>query len=325
MRAFLLRRLARAVIVTALAASATFALMLAAPGDPMAAILDATTVDEATRAQWRAQWALDRPAPVRYLAWITSIARGQLGPSVAFGVPISRAIADALPYTALLMGTAILCSIVLGVGIALLQARRAGSLLDRLLNRVMVAGVAAPEAGVAFLLMGVVAVSWQLVPASGAHHVDAATWGWGWRLADVLKHLVLPAATLTIAGASVVARHQRAALLAVEPEDFVMLWRARGLPERTLWWRVLLRHASTPVITLFGLAFPALVGGAVIVERIFAWPGMGTLIATGVARRDAPLVAACVALIAALVVVGSTLADLLQRALDPRLRDATRH
>jgi peptide/nickel transport system permease protein len=319
---FLLRRLVRAVVVTVLAASATFALMLAAPGDPMAAILDATSVDEATRDQWRAQWALDRSGPERYVAWISSVARGQLGPSVALGMPIARAIGDALPYTVLLMGTAILCAIVIGVGLAVLQARHARRPLDRTLDTIMVGAVAAPEAGIAFLLIGVVAVSWGLLPAGGAHHIDAARWSLGWRVADLLAHLVLPAATLTLAGAAVIARHQRSALLAVLPEDFVTQWRARGLPERRLWWRVILRHAAAPVITLLGLALPALVGGAVIVERIFAWPGMGTLVATGVARRDAPLVATCVAVTALCVVLGSTLADLMHRALDPRLRDA---
>ncbi len=322
MRTFLLRRLARAVVVSGLAASATFALILAAPGDPMSAILDAGSIDEATREQWRAQWALDRSGPVRYVAWVSAVARGELGPSIAVGTPVSQAIAAALPYTALLMGTAILLSLVLGVVIAVVQARAAGRPRDRLLNTVMVAAVAAPEAGVAFALIGLVAVSWGVLPASGAHQIDAETWGWGWRVADLLTHLALPAATLTVAGTAVVARHQRAALLAVLPEDFVTLWRARGMPEGALWRRVLLRHAAAPVITLFGLAFPALVGGAVIVERIFAWPGMGTLVATGVARRDAPLVASCVALTALLVVLGSTLADLLHRTLDPRLRDA---
>ena len=318
MGAFLLRRLALSVLVALIAATATFALVVSAPGDPMAAILDAATVDEATREQWRAQWALDRSPSARYVAWVGSLLRGDPGPSVAVGRPIAAAVREALPYTALLMGTAITLSLLLGVGIALIQARWAGSRADRTLGAVTLAGVAAPEAGVAFLLLGVVAVSWGLLPTNGAHALDAAHWTLAQRLMDLVAHLTLPALTLTIGGAAIVARHQRAALLAVAPEDFVTLWRARGLPESQVWTHVILRHALGPVITLLGLALPALVGGAVLVERIFAWPGMGTLIVTGVARRDAPLVATCVVLSAVLVVAGSTIADILQRWLDPR-------
>jgi peptide/nickel transport system permease protein len=318
--AFLLRRLLQGALVALAAATATFALISVAPGDPMAAILEAQTIDEATREQWRAQWALDRSPTQRYVAWLGGLLRGDPGPSVALGRPIAAALRSALPASALLMGSAIALSLLLGVGIALLQARHAGGRRDRTLGALTLLGVAAPEAGVAFLLLGVVAVSWGLLPTSGAQSIDAAQWTWWARTTDLLAHLLLPLLTLTVSGAAVVARHQRAALLAVAPEDFVTLWRARGLPERQLWTQVILRHAAAPLVTLLGLALPALVGGAVLVERIFAWPGMGTLIVTGVARRDAPLVASSVALSAVLVVAGSTLADLLQRWLDPRLR-----
>jgi peptide/nickel transport system permease protein len=170
-------------------------------------------------------------------------------------------------------------------------------------------------------LLGVGAVSLRWFPAGGAHSTGAAALPLVWWLRDLGHHLVLPLVTLTIGGTAVVARHQRAALAALAPEGFVLLWRARGVPEARLWTRLVGRHALASLFALLGLALPALVGGAVLVERIFAWPGMGTLIANGVARRDAPLVASCVALSAVLVVLGSVTADALHRWLDPRLDD----
>lgn len=321
MRRLVIRRLLQAILVAALAASASFTLILLAPGDPMAAALDHASIDEVTREVWRTRWALDQPGGVRWVAWLRGVARLDPGPSVAVGRPIMDAIGAALPYTVLLMGTSITLSVLLGVWIALAQAQRAGTRLDRWWERATLVAVSAPEAGVALLLLGLGAVSLGVFPPGGAQSVgamDAPLW---WRIHDLLWHLALPALTLTIGGAAVIARHERAALLAVAVEPFVLQWRARGVAERRLWRHLILRHALAPLIALLGLALPALVGGAVIVERIFAWPGMGTLVATGVARRDAPLVATCVALSAVVVVLGSTAADLMQRWLDPRLRD----
>jgi peptide/nickel transport system permease protein len=316
----LLQRLAQGLLVAALAASATFLALALAPGDPFATVLDASQVDDATRERWRAQWALDRPVPVRLLAWGGGLLRLDPGPSVALGRPILAAIGDALPYTLLLMGTAVLGALLLGVGVALVQARSRGGLGDRLLGGLTLLGVAVPEAALGLLLIGVVAVDGGWLPAGGAHALDAAGWPLAWRLRDLAEHLVLPVVTLAVGGAAMVARHQRAALLAAADDPAVWLWRARGLAEGPLWRTVILRHALAPLVTLLGLAFPALIGGAVIVERLFAWPGMGTLLMVGVARRDAPLVATGVALTAVAVVLGSLLADALQRRLDPRLR-----
>ena len=322
MRRLILRRLVAGLLVAVAAATLTFALVSAAPGDPMAAVLDHSAIDEATRDQWRAQWALDRPPLVRLTAWLGGFVRFDLGPSIAVGRPIGDAIRDALPYSVLLMGTVIGLSLLLGFVVAIVQAHAAGGARDRWLGRATLVAAAAPEAAIALLLLGVGAVTLRWFPAGGAHGLDAASLPLGWWWRDLVHHLVLPATTLTIGGVAVVARHQRAALAALAPEPFVQLWRARGVAERALWWRLLSRHALAPLVALLGLALPALVGGAVLVERLFAWPGMGSLIATGVARRDAPLVATCVALSAVLVVAGSTITDVLHRWLDPRLRDA---
>src|SRR5690606_20311573 len=127
------------------------------------------------------------------------------------------------------------------------------------------------------------AVTLQWFPAGGAHATYAGDWPLLWQMRDLVWHLVLPLLTLTVGGASIIARHERAAFGAVAREDFAQLWRARGVAERPLWWRFIARHALAPLIGLLGLALPALVGGAVLVEKIFAWPGMGSLIALGVA------------------------------------------
>jgi peptide/nickel transport system permease protein len=314
----LVRRALQGALVVLLAAAITFLLVRLAPGDPLSIALDHPGIDAATRDHWRAAWGLDRSAPEQFLRWVLSAVRGDFGHSFSQQRSVASAIAAALPYSVVLMGAAIVASVLVGIMIGLAQARRARSGLDSALNAATLVGVAAPEPWVGMLLLAAFALAIPAFPLGWTPPLPGEGRSW----IDTTRHLVLPVATLTIWGASIVARHQRAALIAAAPGEFVRAARARGVRESALWWRHILRTALTPVIALVGLSLPALAGGAVFVERVFAWPGMGSLAAAGVASRDAPLVTACTFLGAVLVVVGSALADLLAHWLDPRGRDA---
>jgi peptide/nickel transport system permease protein len=322
-RRFLLRRAAQTAVVVLLVATITFALIHLAPGDPFAATIENPLVSPAVRAQWRAAYGLDRPLPEQYWRYLASVARGELGYSFSMHRPVAAALAEAVPHTLLLMGLAILVSFALGTVLGVLQAVRHGSLADRGLGAAALFFYAMPDFWLALMAMLVFAYWVPVFPVGGV--VDPVLheyMGPLARAADRARHLVLPVATLALLNAAVVARYQRAAMLDVVRRDFVRTARAKGLPERAVVYRHALRNALLPTITLLGLSFPALLGGAVFVERVFSWPGMGLLTVNAIATRDYPLVTASVMLGGAMVAVGSFLADLLYAAVDPRIKFA---
>lgn len=313
-------RLAQGAVVAVIVTGLTFFLVKAAPGDPIGEALADPSVSPEVRAQWRAAWGLDRPAPEQFARWVVSAARGDFGYSISQHRPVWQAIRGALPYSILLVGTALTLSVLIGVSIALVQARFRQSRLSRALGVATLLGVAAPEAWVALILLSTFAMTLAWFPAGGALGLATADAGAFVRWVDLVRHLVLPALSIACVGACVVARHQRAALLAALPADHVRAARARGLSELTVWRRHILRNSLVPLLTLLGIALPAFASGAVFAERIFAWPGMGLLATQAVSSRDAPLLTACVFLTSLLVVAGSILADVLHAWIDPRVR-----
>lgn len=321
MRRLIAARVAQGVLVIALVAVLTFVLIHLAPGDPIDRIVYSEMLTEEVRATLRRSYGLDRPLPEQFLRWMANVARGDFGWSFSQHRPVRAALATAIPNTIVLMGAAILASFALGVAAAVVQAARPRRALDRGTGGVLLLLYSVPAVWLGLMLIVVFAQKLSLFPTSGI--VDPVLYPylgpWG-RLVDRLRHLALPVATLTLGTAAAVARFQRAALLDVLGEDFVRTARAKGVRARAVLLRHALRNALAPTIALLGLALPALFGGAVLVETIFAWPGMGLLATGAVAARDYPLVIACAILGAALVVVGSLVADLLTAAANPRLR-----
>jgi len=305
-----------AAVVTTLA----FFLIQLAPGDPFTAVLDNPGVDPTLRDRLRTQFGLDQPIAVQYARYLANVARGDLGHSFARAQPVATVIAQALPNTLLLMGTALVLSFALGVALGVVQAARRGSLLDRASRGLSLAFFSVPDFWLAALLLIVLAGWLGWFPAGGREDIFAASYGPWARLADRLHHLALPALTLVLLTTAAVSRFQRAALLDTLSEDYVRTAVAKGLPRRSVVLRHALRNALLPVVTLLGLALPALLGGAVFVERVFAWPGMGSLLVGAVMERDYFLLTGCVLVGSLTVVAGSLLADLLTLVADPRLR-----
>jgi peptide/nickel transport system permease protein len=318
---YLLRRLGQVAVVVALVATVVFILIHLAPGDPFGAAMENPNVSEAVRAQWRAAYGLDRPLPEQFVSYLGSLAKGDLGWSFSLQRPVLDVLGDALPNTLLLMSIALASSFAIGIALAVAQASRPGSATDRILGGISLFFFSMPEFWLALMVIVLFAYRFPVFPIGGmVDPVMHSSLSAGGRLIDIARHTVLPAATLTLLFSAVVARYQRAALLDVLPAEYVRTARAKGVPERSIVRRHALRNALLPVITLFGLAFPALLTGAVFVEKVFSWPGMGLVIVNSIDTRDYPLLMAAVIIGSVLVAIGSLLADLLYLAADPRIR-----
>lgn len=322
MMRFIIARILQTAAVLFFVAGITFALVHMAPGDPSAATMDNPEVSEAVRARWRASYGLDQPLPVQFVKYVTSTARGDFGWSISRHMPVSDVIRAALPRTLSLMGAALLLGFVLGALLGRIQAARRDSATDRSISGVSLFFYSMPDFWLALIVLMTFAYWIPVFPVGGAvdplhEHLSPAA-----RALDHFRHMALPVSTLTLILAATVARFHRSALIETLPADFVRTARAKGVREGTILRRHAERNALFPLISLVGLAIPALFTGAVFVEKIFAWPGMGLVIVNAIGSRDYPLVMGTVIIASVLVAVGNLLTDLLYMAADPRVRIA---
>jgi peptide/nickel transport system permease protein len=297
----------------------TFVLLRLAPGDPAERLLGPT----ATAAQLTAvrhSLELDQPLPVQYGHWLAAAARGDFGASIATGQPVGRMLARAWPATVRLVGISLILSYLLGVILGAIQAHHGGTRTDTALSVVSVTLLAMPGYWLGLMLVMLFTYELRWLPAFGAAGLDADFLAPGAQLADALRHLALPLATLTLIGIGGAARFVRGAMLDVAGQPFVLVARAKGIGTRQVTRRHVLRNALVPVATLLGLSLPALFSGAVFVEAIFAWPGVGLVLVQAVQARDYPVVMAATTVSAILVVLGNLAAELLVAAVDPRAR-----
>jgi peptide/nickel transport system permease protein len=320
-RRYLTGRVLQAVSVVFLVTTLTFVLVHLAPGDPLGAVLDRPGVTEAVRAQWRAQFGLDRPIGEQYARWLANVPRGELGYSFSHRRPVRDVLIDAFPRTLLLVSLSLALSFALGIAVGVLQAERIGGPRDRWLGRVLLFLYSVPDFWLALIALLLFAYRLPILPPGGI--VDPVLHDYlpfGRRVLDRLVHLVLPVITLALLTSAVIARHQRSSLLAVLPSDWMRTALAKGLSWRDAVRRHALRNALLSTITLLGLSLPAMAGGAVFVERVFSWPGMGMVTVNAIAARDYPLITAGVLVISVSVVLGALAADLAVAAADPRVR-----
>jgi peptide/nickel transport system permease protein len=315
------QRLAQAAVIVAIVTVITFALIHLAPGDPFSTVTDDPNVTEAMRQTLRAQYGFDRPLPEQFVKYVSALAHGELGWSLSHERPVREVLATALPNTLLLMGVALVGSFALGILIALIQVARRGSMTDRALSGISLFLFSMPDFWFAILTLLAFTYWLPIFPVGGV--VDPVLheyMGLGERIVDRLRHLALPAITLTVMASATVARYQRAALLEVLPSDYIRTARLKGLTERQILRRHALRNALLPIITMIGLSFPALLTGAFFVEKVFAYQGMGYEVVSAIGSRDYPLVVGGVIIGSIMVTLGSLLADLLYALADPRLR-----
>jgi peptide/nickel transport system permease protein len=256
---------------------------------------------------------------VQYGAWVGRFVRGDWGTSIATGRPVRVMLGQAWPATVRLVGISLVLSYLLGLAAGALQAMRGGR-LDTALSIVSVTLFALPGYWLGLMLVMVFTYRARLLPAFGSAGFDADFLS-GWeQLLDQLRHLTLPLTTLTLIGIGGIARFVRGAMLDVVGQPFIAIARAKGVSSRRVVVHHVLRNAMIPVLTLLGLSLPTLFSGAVFIEAIFAWPGVGRVLVEGVLARDYPVVMAATAVSAGLVVLGNMLAEALVSWADPRVR-----
>jgi peptide/nickel transport system permease protein len=316
---WLLRRLVASVAISFAVVTFVFILIHLAPGKPCGQI--GGDVDPVVCTRIVQEFGLDKPIPEQYWLYLVALAHGNLGYSFSLHRPVRDAIVDTIPFTLQLAGAALVLDFLLGLGLGIYQAVRVNRLPDVLLGNVTLFIYSLPTFWLALLLLLIFGEKLRWFPVGGPNDlilcpvVDSL-----YCMADRLWHLVLPAATLGLVGAAGTARFQRAAMLEVASQDFVRTARAKGVPERRVVLQHQLRNALLSFITRFGLAFPFLLTGAVLIETIFAWPGMGRLAYDAILSRDYPLVTATALIASTVVVAGNLLADILLGIADPRMR-----
>lgn len=322
MRRLLAGRLLQGLAVVWVVSTLTFALLHLAPGDPFSYQGERRVAPEVI-AHWRHLYCLDRALPAQYVCYLRSIASGDLGYSISQARPVRDILIDYVPRTLELMVLGLLLSFAVGMALGVLQARRRGTVADWGTRGVALLFYSMPDFWLALMLALIFAYWLPIFPISGIEDVIAApTFGWWQHAVDHARHLVLPVTTLVLMTCAGIARFQRAAMLDVIRLDFVVTARAKGVSEDVIARHHVLRNALLPIITLAGLALPVLLGGAVLVELVFSWPGMGYVTAMAVGSRDYALVTSSVLVTSALVVIGTIAADLLYALADPRVRAA---
>jgi peptide/nickel transport system permease protein len=302
---YVIRRILAALAVLWGAMTVVFLLLRVLPGDPAEAILAGSGASGAEIAQIRRQLGLADPLLVQYGRYLLNTLEGDLGRSFFSNRPVMLTIVEQLPSTLELATAALSVAVALGLSLGILAALRAGTWIDRAVMGIAVLGVSVPVFWSGLLLIWIFSVSLNWLPATG-------TGGW--------QHLVMPAAVLGLVGAGPIARLVRASLLTVLRTDYIILARAKGLPEVIVIGRHALRNAIIPSIALIGLQAGFLLGGTVVTEVVFARPGLGRLVIDAILWKDLPIVQGVVLLIAAIYVVINLLVDLVSLALDPRLR-----
>jgi len=317
---YLLRRLSASFLLILALLSAVFFLVRLVPGDPIDRFASAD-LDAAQRALIRHSYGLDRPLLAQYRDWLAGIVlRGDWGQSLRQHRAVGRVIGEAIGPTLLLTLTAYLVHLLIAVVAGVLMARHRGRRAERLATAGGLALYSVPAFWLGQMLILVFCRWLGWLPASGMTSPDAAFLPWPARLLDVARHLLLPVCLLGVASAMGTARYLRNSLAEVLAQDYILAARAHGLPERVVQWKHALRNGLLPVVTLAGLSLPFLLGGAVVTEVVFAWPGMGRVTVEAIFARDYPVIMGTTALAAVLVVAGNLVADLLYGVVDPRVR-----
>lgn len=322
MASYVVRRLAYALITFVGITVATFVLIHAVPGDPVTFYLSRAgmNVPAPVLDALRREHHLDEPLAVQYLYWFRGIVTLDFGRSVIDHRPVIERILEKLPNTFLLNSVAFVLAALIGIPIGLWSAARSGRLSERASAVGFFLLYSLPTFWVGLLLMQVFSLRLQVLPLFGMTSDGYETLSFGGQIIDRLRHLILPAITLTYAQLAMFARFSKSALTEVIRQDFITTARAKGATEGTIVWHHALRNALIPLITLLGLTIPYLISGSVIVEQIFSWDGIGRLYLDAIFSRDYPTVMALTVATAVVTLFASLLADLLYAMADPRVR-----
>lgn len=330
---YLLSRLLWLPLIMWAVATLTFIVLRLVPGNAADAVFNLNLPIEQIE-QFKAQWDLDKPITQQYLAFMGDLLRGDFGASMSSAVPIARLLYERIPPTVELAVAAMLIATAIGVSAGVISAVTRNRALDFVVRSGALLGMSVPWFWIAIVLIIIFAVQLKWLPVGGRIEsglpyerltnfmvIDALLTGNWAALHSHLRHLLLPSLAIGLTSAGFVARLTRGAMLDVMSKDYVRAARAKGLHERSVVTKHAFRNALLPVLTFLGLQFGALLGGAVITEMVFSWPGLGRLLLDGILRRDYPVVQATVIVVAFIYVVVNLVVDLAYHLVDPRLRN----
>ena len=292
-----------------------FALVRVLPNDPIYASMgeDSEGITPEMRELMLRDLGLDRPLPIQYLSWLGDFVTGDWGKSFQNKRPVARELATRLPHTLQLAAAAFLISLVLGVVAGVIAALKRNSILDMIATSGAMFGIAIPDFWFALMLILLFSVAWNLLPVFGSTliWVDPV---------DGVRHMILPALALGLNGAATIMRQTRSSLLEVMGEDYIRTARAKGMFERRVIWLHALRNSMLPVVTILGLRLGNIIGGSVIIETMFSWPGVGRLAVFALQRADYPVIQVIVMVSAIAIIVANLVTDITYAYLDPRIR-----
>jgi peptide/nickel transport system permease protein len=322
MARYALRRVLQAIPIIFILSILLFAMVRAAPGGPLSTAYRNPNVTKEQIEILKKQLGLDRPLPVQYVSWLGDMMRGDMGESIKFRRPVSEMIAERIPNTLILVGVSFLITLIIALPVGILSARKPYSLFDYTATTLTFIGQSVPVywLGLALILVFYVAIvnpstGKPLFPAGGMRTIGGEN-----NLLDLAWHLVLPVTALSASWAAWYSRFLRSSLLDVLHEDYVRTARAKGASDRMVYYKHALRNAVLPLVTLIGLDLPSLFAGALFIETIFAWPGMGRLFWDAARGRDYPVLLAVVMIDAVIIIFCNILADLFYGILDPRVK-----
>lgn len=316
---FVLKRLGRGLLTIWFAVTVTFLLLRLLPGDPALAVANPNMTRE-TRAALLTQYGLEESLPVQYVKYLWQLLQGNLGISFHQNTEVTTVLLERLPWTLLLAGSSLLVTVAVGIPLGVLAASRRGGVWDRLVQIVAVTGQSLFVPSLGILLLYVLGLRLNWFPIGGAY--ADGTYGGEWYL-SVVSHLVLPCLSLVFAQLGAYVLTMRSSLIDALGEDYVVLANANGLPGRRVLWKHALRNALLPTTTLVGLQLGFVVGGAVLIETVYAYPGIGRGIYEAVTQLDFPVLQGAFLLLAVTVVAVNMVTDIVYGVLDPRVKAAS--
>jgi len=312
MFAYICRRVLATIPVMLFVALFVFSLLYIAPGDPAAIIAgDQATPDDVERI--RASLGLDRPFLVRFFGWLLDVLSGDLGKSIFTNLPVTHMISQRVQPTLSLMVLTLVWALSIAIPAGVIAAWKQGSLIDRAVMLMAVVGFSVPVFVVGYLLAYVFALQLDLLPVQGYTPIEQGIIPW-------VRNLMLPAVALGAVYIALIARITRATMLEVLSQDYIRTAKAKGLGQRGILFLHALKNAAVPIVTIVGIGFAALIGGAVVTESVFAIPGLGRLTVDAILRRDYPVIQGVVLLFSFIYVAVNLLVDLLYTLFDPRIR-----
>ncbi len=317
MFAYVLRRLFYTAPIIVGVSLVCFSFIHLAPGDPISAVLP-ENASAAVVAQIKAAYGFDKPLPIQYLIWLRNVVSGDFGTSIMTQRPVAAEVLPAVANTALLAVAGILVSFIVGIGLGLLAGFSDRRATDRAVTGFAVFGISVPHYWLGMVMVVVFAVMLHGLPATGIGPAGTALSHFG---IEDLKHLILPAITLAMIPAGIIARSVRATVHEIRRQEFVQTLKGKGLRRPRIFLHIV-KNAAPPVLAIMGLQFAQLLGGSILVETVFAWPGTGFLLNAAIATRDLPLLQGTVIVLALFFVLTNLVVDILQSLIDPRVRRA---